>query len=188
MRCTKNTPCLPVFQFPYFLYSSGSVYNNFPRYSGLFGFTLFFHLLWLPCRLTNCVWTFFVQNKLWSSYLLYQQCIYLYSMQLCTSFSPDHQTNRTGQPKCETFDRHKLWYSVIMLCDVLPDVFVQKCPAVGHRQRRAVSDREYFTSFCAVEHTAEVHRSGGEVEVWVVDLSMQLHRVLLWMSQVMYLQ
>lgn len=40
------------------------------------------------------------------------------------------------------------------------------------------------TGFCVVEHTAKIHCGGGEVQVGEVDLSMQLHHVLLWVSLV----
>ena len=67
-------------------------------------------------------------------------------------------------------------------------MFIHKSPVVGHRQLGAVGDGDYFTVPRAVEHAAEVHCGGGEVEVGVVDLSVQLHHVSLWVSLVVYLK
>lgn len=67
-------------------------------------------------------------------------------------------------------------------------VLIQESPVVGHRQLGAVGDGDYFTGPRAVQHTAKVHCGGGEVEVGVVDLSVQLHHVLLWVSLVVYLE
>ncbi len=59
---------------------------------------------------------------------------------------------------------------------------------VGHRQRGTVGDGDFSVSLCVVEHTAKIHCGGGEVEVGEVDLSVQLHHVLLWVSLVVYLE
>lgn len=67
-------------------------------------------------------------------------------------------------------------------------LIIQKSPVVGHRQRGAVGHPDLFTTLCAVEHTVEIHRGGGEVQVGEVDLSVQLHLVLLWESLVVDLQ
>lgn len=61
---------------------------------------------------------------------------------------------------------------------------IQESPPVGHRQRGAVCDPDLFTSLCVVEHTAKIHCRGGEVQVGEVDLSVQLHQILLWVSLV----
>lgn len=58
-------------------------------------------------------------------------------------------------------------------------MILQKSPAVGHRQRGAVGDGDDSVSVRAVEHAAEIYCGGGEVEVGVVDLGVQLHRVLM---------
>lgn len=67
-------------------------------------------------------------------------------------------------------------------------VVVQKSPVIRHRKQRTVGDSEYFVSLCAVEHATKINHSGGEVEVGEVDLCMQLHHILLRMSQVNYVK
>lgn len=64
----------------------------------------------------------------------------------------------------------------------------QKSPAVEHRQWGAVSDCEFSESLGAIEHTAKIHCCGGEVEVGEVDLSVQLHHVLLWVSLIVHVK
>lgn len=69
----------------------------------------------------------------------------------------------------------------------LPDVIVvlQESPLVGYRQRGAVCNPYLSLSFCEVEHTAEIHCGLGEVQVGEMDLSVQLHHVLLSVSLVL---
>lgn len=62
-------------------------------------------------------------------------------------------------------------------------VVVQKIPAVGDEQRGDVADGEFFFGLKVVQNTAEVHGGGGEVQVGVVDLSVQLHGFLVWVLQ-----
>lgn len=64
----------------------------------------------------------------------------------------------------------------------------QEDPVVGHGQRRAVGDGDLPAGPRKVEHAAKVHRGVREVEVGEVDLSVQLHLVLLWVSLVVYLK
>jgi len=61
-------------------------------------------------------------------------------------------------------------------------------PAIGHGQRGAVGDCDCSMSLSVVAHAAKVHRGGGEVEVGKVDLGVQRHPVLLWVSLVLHLK
>lgn len=74
----------------------------------------------------------------------------------------------------------------------LPDgvVFLvfQESPVVGYRHRGAVGDCDYSLSRCAVEHRAKVNCGGRELEVGEIDLSMQPHHVLLWVSLVVHMK
>lgn len=65
---------------------------------------------------------------------------------------------------------------------------IQESPPVSHRQWRAVCDPNVLTSFGVVEHTAKIHCGGGEVQVGEVDLSVQRHQILLWVSLIVDFQ
>lgn len=63
---------------------------------------------------------------------------------------------------------------------------IQKNPGVRDWHWRTVGDGDYFAGLCAVDDTAKIHRGGGEEEVGVMDLGMQLHHIFLWVSHVIY--
>lgn len=60
----------------------------------------------------------------------------------------------------------------------------QEGPPVADRHWRAVGDADLFAGLRVVEHAAKINCGGGKVNVWEVDLGMQLDQILLRVSLV----